>query len=272
MATYKKPKTQARTYQKRKIRVKTRTRRRSRLPRLIFACLVFAVMFYLLGKGEWPGREEEPAAEPVPAGNVWFTLDGEEIPLFDGETAAIILGDDMPDFTEAELAEGGKSFLRLAELDELGRCGSAAASLVIHDLPIAERGTLGDLRPSGYHNVKYDDLIEDGFLYNRCHLIAYALSGINDDPRDIITGTRYLNYEGMLPLEQQVLKAVYDSDRILYRVTPVFCGDELVCRGVRLEALSLPDRGKLFHMDRFCYNVQPGIEIDYETGESKRAG
>ena len=131
---------------------------------------------------------------------------------------------------------------------------------------------IGQIRPSGWHTVKYNDLIDGNYLYNRCHLIAYALAGENSNEKNLITGTRYLNVEGMLPFEIQVgdyLRAT--GNHVLYRVTPVFDGDDLVASGVEMEAWSVEDSGKGICFHVYCYNVQPGVEIDYLTGESRRA-
>ena len=136
-------------------------------------------------------------------------------------------------------------------------------------MPAEERGDIGAIRPSGWHTVRYDDLIEDKYLYNRCHLIAYAMTGQNSNKLNLITGTRYLNTVGMLPFEIQVLQYLDESENhVLYRVTPFFKGNELVARGVEMEAWSLEDQGRgvCFHV--FVYNYQPGIVIDYSTGDS----
>jgi len=179
----------------------------------------------------------------------------------------------QPIFTEEDRqlgeqheTEGYESY---ADLDALGRCGPAFAVLTKATMPTEKRESIGDVRPSGWHPVRYDDLIEDKYLYNRCHLIAYMLSGENANPNNLITGTRYLNVEGMLPYEKQVGDFIQNGGgAVLYRATPVFSGDELVARGVELEAESLEKGGIRFHV--FLYNVQPGIVIDYATGESRR--
>ena len=140
-------------------------------------------------------------------------------------------------------------------------------------MPTEERGTIGQVKPSGWHTVRYDDLVDGKYLYNRCHLIGYQLSGENANEQNLITGTRYMNTEGMLPFENQVADYVRQTGgRVLYRVTPDFRGSELVARGVRMEALSVEDGGAgvCFHV--YVYNVQPGITIDYLTGESRRTG
>ncbi|MBR3245934.1 MAG: DNA/RNA non-specific endonuclease [Parasporobacterium sp.] len=192
--------------------------------------------------------------------------DPESIPDFAGEDY-IVLNDNTPNFTEYDIANiTGENY---SELDKLGRCGTAVALLDRTMMPEEERGQIGQIKPSGWHTVKYPDLIEDNYLYNRCHLIAYAMTGQNDNVLNLITGTRYLNATTMLPFEIQVLQYLdYSDNHVLYRVTPYFRDDELVARGVEMEAYSVEDEGEgvCFHV--FVYNYQPGIEIDYLTGDS----
>ena len=174
----------------------------------------------------------------------------------------------VPAFTEDELAAG--PFEYYAPLDALGRCGAASAMLDRSLMPTEERGSIGQVKPSGWHTVRYDDLIPDKYLYNRCHLIAFCLAGENANEKNLITGTRSMNLE-MLPYETQIADYIEDTgDRVAYRVTPVFLGDELVARGVEIEAQSVADQDAV-KLHVFCYNVQPGIEIDYATGESRRS-
>ena len=205
---------------------------------------------------------------PSPERQLSFSL--EEVPEFSGEPY-VVLNDNQPAFTEEELAVR-ESFESYSPLDALGRCGPAYASVGIDLMPTEERGSIGQVKPSGWHTVKYD-CVEGKYLYNRCHLIGYQLSGENANEENLITGTRYLNTEGMLPFENLVADYVRETgNHVLYRVTPVFQGDELVARGVELEALSLEDGGDgvCFHV--YCYNSQPGVVIDYATGESREAG
>lgn len=193
----------------------------------------------------------------------------EKIPDYCGEDY-IILNDNVPLFTENDfkLIEG-ESY---SELDDLGRCGTAVAMLSHEMMPTEERGSIGQIKPSGWNQKKYEGYVDSDppYLYNRCHLIAYALTGQNANEKNLITGTRYMNATTMLPFELQVMQYLDDSENhVLYRVTPYFKGDELVARGVEIEAYSVEDDGAgvCFHV--FVYNVQPGIEIDYETGESR---
>ena len=164
------------------------------------------------------------------------------------------------------------SFAKYSDLDELGRCGVAFAYISLDTIPTEERGTIGDIQPSGWHTVKYNDLIDGNYLYNRCHLIGYQLAGENDNPKNLITGTRYLNVQGMLPFENSVYDYVQATENhVLYRVTPVFKEDNLVASGVTIEAYSVEDEGAGICFYVFVYNVQPGIDIDYATGNSTRS-
>ena len=165
-----------------------------------------------------------------------------------------------------------KSSQTFSKLDSLGRCGTAFAVVGRDLMPTEERGSIGMIKPAGWHTVRYDDLIADKYLYNRCHLIGYQLTGENANIQNLITGTRYLNVEGMLPFENQVADYVRKTgNHVLYRVTPIYDGNDLLARGVEMEASSVEDQGKGLEFYVFVYNVQPGIEIDYATGDSRRA-
>ena len=176
-----------------------------------------------------------------------------------------------PAFSEEEKAlaasEPGGVCESYSELDDLGRCGPAFACVGIDLMPTEERDSIGNVRPTGWHTIKYDH-ISGKYLYNRCHLIGYQLSGENANEQNLITGTRYLNVEGMLPFENEIADYVlFTEHHVLYRVTPVFEGDNLVASGVLLEAESVEDDEISFCV--YCYNVQPGVIIDYQTGESR---
>lgn len=190
----------------------------------------------------------------------------ESIPSYQGEDVTVLNGN-QPCFTAYDIEHlTGEIF---SELDEYGRCGTAVAMLHRSMMPEGERGSIGAIKPSGWHTVKYPELIPDNYLYNRCHLIAYAMTGQNANPLNLITGTRYLNRTLMLPYEKQVLQYLDESDHhVLYRVTPYFQDMELVARGVEMEAYSVEDHGRGVSFHVYAYNVQPGIEIDYATGES----
>ena len=203
---------------------------------------------------------EEPAEEEQ------ITL--ENLPEYAGEPYVILYGG-RPSFTEEERT-AAHAYESYTELDLLGRCGAAEALISTELMPTEEREGIGMVKPSGWHTVRYDDLVDGNYLYNRCHLIGYQLTGENANERNLITGTRYLNVTGMLPFENQVADYMQETgDRVLYRVTPDFRGLELVARGVQMEALSVESDEICFNV--YCYNVQPGVEIDYLTGESQRA-
>ncbi len=195
-----------------------------------------------------------------------ITLD--EVPTYSGEPY-VVLNQNQPNFTQDDVTE--ESFERYGALDELGRCTVAFANIGVDLMPTEERGSIGQVKPSGWQTVKYDS-IDGKYLYNRCHLIGFQLTGENANRENLITGTRYLNIEGMLPFENMVADYVKETGtHVLYRATPIFHGDELLARGVEMEGMSVEDAGEgiLFHV--YCYNVQPGIEIDYATGDSYEA-
>ena len=209
--------------------------------------------------------EEEPDAPEEPAA---VTLD--TLPDYDG-SPYVELYNGQPSFTEEEKI-GTASWERYAELDLLGRCGPAMACIGRDLMPTEERGAIGMVKPSGWHTVRYDDVVDGKYLYNRCHLIGYQLTGENANEQNLITGTRYLNVVGMLPFEDLAADYVQETgNHVLYRVTPVFRGLELVARGVQMEAWSVEDNGAGVCFNVYCYNVQPGVEIDYATGESRLA-
>ena len=188
---------------------------------------------------------------------------------YSGEPCCEINGN-VPFFTDSEI--GTDEFEKYAELDGLGRCGTAFANISPVTLPREERGSIGQVKPSGWHLVKYSGVVEGNYLYNRCHLIAFELAGENANERNLITGTRYLNVEGMLPFENRVASYVKETgNHVLYRVTPVFAEKELVARGVLMEAYSVEDKGEGICFCIYAFNVQPGIEISYSDGESRLA-
>lgn len=190
-------------------------------------------------------------------------FDLSDVPAWSGEPVAVI-NDNVPFFTEAELSSS--PFEEYGELDSLGRCTGAFACININMSPATERESISEIHPSGWQNVKYDG-IEGDFLYNRCHLIAFGLTGQNANERNLITGTRYMNTEGMEPFEYETIGYIHRTHHhVLYRATPVFEGDNLVASGVLMEARSIEDDGLMFCV--YAYNVQPGVTIDYETGES----
>lgn len=177
------------------------------------------------------------------------------------------LNDNIPWFDKSDI--NSVALEKYSELDNYGRCGTAFVCAGIETIPTEERSEIGSIKPSGWHTVKYD-IIEGKYLYNRCHLIAYQLSGENANPKNLITGTRYLNVEGMLPFENMVADYIENThNHVLYRVTPIFEKNNLLANGVIIEAYSVEDNGQGICFNVFCYNVQPGIKIDYKTGKSQ---
>ena len=196
------------------------------------------------------------------------TVTLEEIPEYSGEPY-VEVKNNKPDFSEQELET--KPFEEYSDLDELGRCGTAEAKIGQELMPQAERESISEVKPSGWVNKKYDN-VDGGYLYNRCHLIGYQLTAENANEENLITGTRYMNTEGMLPFENMVADYIQDTgNHVMYRVTPVYEEDNLLASGVQMEAESVEDKGKEISFNVYVYNVQPGIEIDYETGESEKA-
>ena len=190
----------------------------------------------------------------------------EDLPTYSGNPYVEINGN-VPTFDMEEITT--EVFEIYANLDVLGRCGTAYANICQELMPIEERESIGQVRPSGWHTVKYPEVIEDLYLYNRCHLIGFQLAGENANAQNLITGTRYMNMEGMLPFENKVADYVRKTDNhVFYRVTPIFTGNNLVADGVIMEAYSVEDSGKGVSFCVFVYNVQPGILIDYATGKS----
>ena len=205
------------------------------------------------------------------AGNLWMpetvygAVDLASVPSYTG-SAYTVLNDNVPEFTEEDLAL--ESFESYSELDSLGRCGAAFANIGQELMPTEERGKIGQVRPSGWHTQKYD-CVDGKYLYNRCHLIGYQLTGENANEENLITGTRYMNVEGMLPFEDMTADYIRETgNHVLYRVTPLYNGDDLVASGVQMEAQSVEDGGQGVLFNVYCYNVQPGVGIDYSTGDS----
>ena len=197
------------------------------------------------------------------------TFDFAAVPAYDGK-AYVAVNDNVPFFTEEELSSA--SYETYGELDPLGRCTVCVASVGQDLMPAEERGNIGAVKPTGWHTVKYD-FVDGKYLYNRCHLIGYQLTGENANEKNLITGTRYLNIEGMLPFENMVADYVKETDQhVMYRVTPVFEGDNLLAAGVLMEGKSVEDNGEGVLFCVFAYNVQPGVSIDYATGESSADG
>lgn len=196
--------------------------------------------------------------------NTYFDYDS--IPNF-SDMPYYVINQNVPFFSDDEKVT--YSFAYYSDLDHLGRCGMAYANIGVDLMPKEERGKIGQIKPSGWQTVKYNDLIDGNYLYNRCHLIGYQLAGENANELNLITCTRFLNVYGMLPFEEKVAEYVNSTNNhVLYRVTPIFYKKELVARGVLMEAYSVEDNGQGICFNVFCYNVQPGIRIDYQNGDS----
>lgn len=259
---------------------------RKKLIGLIIVIIVAAALFVA-----WKMLPEEPApqdapAEPVPTEQAEEPAEEvpekqpekqqaegvvglENVPEYSGEPFCV-LNDNMPQFTEEEITTEAYEFF--TELDELERCGVTMACVGQELMPTEDRESISHVKPSGWVNVPYD-FVDGRYLYNRCHLIGFQLTGENDNDRNLITGTRYMNVDGMLPFENMVADYVKETDNhVMYRVTPIFHGDELVARGVQMEAWSVEDKGEGLCYNVYIYNVQPGVEIDYTTGESWESG
>lgn len=194
------------------------------------------------------------------------TVSIDALPAYSGEPY-ITIANNIPNFADSDLKE--KSFEIYSDLDDLGRCGVAFANIGPDLMPTEDRDSISQVKPSGWHTVKYD-CVDGKYLYNRCHLIGFQLTSENANTQNLITGTRYLNIEGMLPFENMVADYIKETgNHVLYRVTPVYDGDNLVASGVQIEAKSVEDNGDAILFNIYCYNVQPGITIDYTTGESQ---
>ena len=213
-----------------------------------------AIVVVLVNYFRNPGAEEAPHAVSL-----------QEVPAFSGEPY-VVIGDGQPLFDEGDITTDSYEFY--SELDSLGRCGYVMACIGKDLMPTEERGEIGQVKPSGWQQGKYD-FVDGKYLYNRCHLIGFQLTGENANERNLITGTRYMNTQGMLPFENMVADYIKETgNHVLYRVTPIFQGDELLARGVQLEAYSVEDSGEGICFHVYVYNNQPGVTIDYATGNN----
>ena len=215
------------------------------------------------------GVQKLPDPEPAEEQHTEISVPEEDqvsVPPYQG-SPSVEINDNVPVFND--IGQTTKAFESYSDLDDLGRCGVAYACIGEDLMPTEERGQIGDIHPSGWQTVKYDG-IDGNYLYNRCHLIAYSLTAENANEKNLITGTRYMNKEGMNPYEILVTDYIRNTgNHVLYRVTPIFEGDNLLASGVEMEAQSVEDDEISFHV--YCYNVQPGININYATGESSRS-
>lgn len=194
------------------------------------------------------------------------SFDLSSIPAYNG-SPYVAVNDNNPYFTESDYTT--KSFEKYAPLDSLGRCGVAYANIGTDIMPTEPRGDIGGVKPTGWHSIRYEN-VDGKYLYNRCHLIGYQLSAENANTSNLITGTRYLNMQGMLPFENMVADYVQETkNHVLYRVTPIFEGNNLLASGVLMEGYSVEDNGDGICFNVYCYNVQPGIKINYATGDSE---
>ncbi len=190
------------------------------------------------------------------------------VPAYLGEET-IVLNGNVPDFAAEEITTS--SFEKYGSLDEYGRCTASIACIGTDIMPVEERGSIAAIKPTGWNQNKYPGIVDSDppYLYNRCHVIGFQLTGENDNEKNLITGTRYMNVEGMLPYENIVAEYVVSTgNHVMYRVTPVFDGINLLCTGVQMEAYSVEDSGKGISFNVFCYNVQPGVYIDYSDGSN----
>lgn len=230
----------------------------------------FLLVFFIVGSGlglSGCSSKKDNQAGTVSGTEVQSTAVADDIAslVYQGEPYAVINGNN-PDFTDADMTT--TSFESYGELDGLGRCTTAFANIGKDLMPTEKRGSIGEVKPTGWQTVKYDN-VDGKYLYNRCHLIGYQLTGENANAKNLITGTRYLNVDGMLPFENMVADYIKETNNhVVYRVTPVFVGDNLVASGVQMEAKSVEDNGDGILFNVYCFNAQPGIAIDYATGDS----
>ena len=230
-------------------------------PQFLLAVLIAVgslIYNYYYGEGAFTLPEQTPIY-----GEQGVSL--EELPAYSGQAYVAINGN-QPFFTQADYTT--QSYETYSPLDELGRCGVAQANVGKDLMPTEARGSISSVKPTGWKSVKYD-FVDGQSLYNRCHLIGYQLTAENANRENLITGTRYLNVTGMLPFENLVADYVQETgNHVLYRVTPMFDGTDLVARGVLMEGWSVEDNGKGVCFNVYCYNVQPGVIIDYATGDN----
>ncbi len=236
-------------------------RKADRKPKKLLAfLLVLAVLFSGCEQMEQFSGLNEPAVPSVSM---------EELPAYEG-TPYVVIDENIPTFSEEEMTT--ESFETYSELDGLGRCGTAFANVGRDLMPTEKRGSIGMIKPSGWQLAKYD-IVDGKYLYNRCHLLGYQLTGENANRQNLITGTRYMNVEGMLPFEDSIADYVKETgNHVLYRVTPIYQGHDLLASGVQMEGYSVEDQGQGICFHVFVYNVQPGIEIDYSNGDNWLSG
>lgn len=222
---------------------------------LLVLCVCAALLPKFSGQGQPPTEPEQTENSSI-----------DSIPEYFGEPY-VAVNDNQPLFSEEELTT--QAFERFSPLDALGRCGTVYANVCQELMPTEERGSISHIKPTGWQSVQYE-FVDGKSLYNRCHLLGFQLTGENANEQNLITGTRYMNVDGMLPFENMVADYVKETDNhVLYRVTPFYTGENALADGVLMEAYSVEDNGEGICFAVYCYNVQPGVEIDYATGESR---
>ena len=234
---------------------------------LSLICLLLVLMLTFSGcGGSLVNGDIFPEIDDVTTDSTTNTVVSlDDIPEYSG-SPYVAINDNQPSFTKDEYTT--KAFEEYAELDSLGRCGVTYACVGVEIMPTEKRGDIGMVKPTGWVTAKYD-FVDGKYLYNRCHLIGFQLTGENANTSNLITGTRYMNTQGMLPFENMIADYVKETENhVLYRVTPIFDGDNLVASGVQMEAWSVEDEGEGICFNVYCYNVQPGVVIDYATGKS----
>ena len=242
-----------------------------RVTKKLYALLIAGMMAVSLagcqstGNSSNSGNAQSEQSSKGSTNSSTKSVSSDNIPDFSGNMT-VAVDNNNPDFTSKDLTT--KSYESYSRLDSEGRCQVAEACVGKDIMPKGKRGAIGMVKPTGWHTAKYNN-VDGKYLYNRCHLIAYQLTGENANEKNLITGTRYLNVEGMLPFENMVADYVKETgNHVLYRVTPIFTGDDLVADGVEMEALSMEDDGEGISFHIFAYNNQPGISINYATGDS----
>ena len=241
-------------------------KQRKNLNKLIVAIIVIVVGL-IIGIAEGRGNE---LLQDIKTSVLGITEEQSynigQIPEYSGK-AYVTINNNKPNFKEEDKTT--KSFEKYSNLDSLNRCGVAYANVSKETMPTEERGRIGMIKPSGWHTVKYNN-VDGKYLYNRCHLIGYQLTGENANEKNLITCTRYMNTVGMLEFENKVANYVKETNNhVLYRVTPIFEGNNLLASGTQMEAYSVEDQGKGISFNVYVYNIQEGITIDYKTGDSK---
>lgn len=226
--------------------------KRLTLPGLILLILVLAASWYI-------NKQNQPV----------YSESVQNVPAFSADPY-VVINDNRPEFSDGDMTTD--SYEYYSPLDMLGRCGYTMACIGVDLMPAGERESISEVKPTGWVQEKYD-FVDGKSLYNRCHLIGFQLTGENANERNLVTGTRYCNVQGMLPFENMVADYVKETENhVLYRVTPIFTGDELVCRGIQMEAFSVEDNGDGICFNVYVYNAQPGVVIDYATGENWEEG